>query len=118
MTCLISMAFAIVTSLYAEEGQFVRVTEPFANVYEFLDPQSKIIMQAKKGDHFELVYSGTSWFQVKVKNKVGWIERRAGEVVSDQSGFPVLSITLLLIMIAGTFGGVFVFIQRQKTAEF
>ncbi len=109
------MASAIVTSVSA--AQFVRVEEAFAPVYKFLDPQSEIITQAKKGDHFELVYAGTSWYQVKVNNQVGWLERRAGEVVDTPRSAPLGAFAVFLVIILGTFIALFAFIQKQRTAE-
>ena len=115
---LLTIAFisVLVTCAFAK-GQFVEVSKPFANVYEFLDPKSTILTQAKKGDHYELVYAGTSWYQIKVKEKVGWLERRAGEIVNSPSGIPVGPLVAFVIVLVGTLGGVFLFIQRQKAAE-
>jgi hypothetical protein len=98
-------------------GQYVEVTEDYASVYEFLDPKSKILDQAKKGDRYELVYPGTSWYQIKVAQKVGWLERRSGKIVDGPRGLPVGSLVLLVIVLVVTLGGAFYFIQRQKTAE-
>jgi hypothetical protein len=108
-------------SAFAADGRFVKIKKPFANVYEFLDPKSKILRQAKKGDHFELVYEGTSWYQVKIQDQVGWLERRAGSVV-ENPGLTVLSIpvgtfVLFILLLLGTFAGASMFIYRQKTAE-
>lgn len=104
-----------VCSLAATE--YVEVTNAFAKVYEYLDPKSKIIVHAKKGDHFELVYAGTSWYQVKVKDKVGWLERQAGMVTESTSHLPVGSLILFLVILVATFVGVFFLIQRQKNAD-
>ncbi|MBD3316309.1 MAG: hypothetical protein GF344_11025 [Chitinivibrionales bacterium] len=108
-------------SISAAEKKFVRIKKPFAPVYEFLDPTSKIIVQAKKGDHFELVYEGTSWFQVKVKEKVGWIERRAGIVVTSRGvsvfSIPLSTFVLFLLLLVATFGATSFLIYRQRTVE-
>ena len=61
---------------HAEASKYVEIKSPFANIYEYLDPKSTIIQQAKKGDHYELVYEGTSWYQVKTREKVGWLEKK------------------------------------------
>lgn len=114
---LLFCGLVVMLSATKARAEFVEVTTPYANVYEFLDPKSTIITQAKKGDHFELVYAGTSWYQVKVKEKVGWLERRAGEVVSNPGKLPVVSIALLAVVLIGTLGGVFFVIQKQRNAE-
>ncbi len=105
----------------AADTRFVKIKKPFVNVYEFLDPQSKIIRQAKKGDHFELVYEGTSWYQVKIQEKVGWLEKRAGTVVNTPTptimSLPVGTFILFVLLLLGTFAAVSFFIYRQKTAE-
>jgi hypothetical protein len=113
---LLCYLFLAASSPFAA-SQFVEIKQPLANIYEFLDPKSNIIVQAKKGDHYELVYAGTSWYQVKVQEKVGWLERRAGEVVSSATSVPIGSLVLLVVILLGTFGIVFVFVQKQRTAE-
>jgi hypothetical protein len=103
---------------FSKSGGYVQITKPFANIYEYLDPQSTIIKQAHKGEYFELVSSGTSWYQVKVKDKVGWLEMRAGNVVDAPKklfntipfGVFVLSIGMLIV----TLGLVGFFLYRQK----
>ncbi len=75
------------------ENRYVEIKKPFTSVYEFLDPKSQILVQATKNDVFELVYEGTSWYQVKVKDKVGWVEKSAGMIVSNP-GITVFSIPL------------------------
>ncbi|MBD3419537.1 MAG: hypothetical protein GF398_05395 [Chitinivibrionales bacterium] len=116
--CMVAVS---VVSSFAANGekanQYVEVKAPFANVYEFLDPKSKIIVQATKGETFPLVYAGTSWFQIKVSDKVGWIERRAGVIVDEPNTFPVVELLGFIILLVLTIGGVFYIIQRQKTAE-
>jgi hypothetical protein len=107
----------VVAVFSARASQYVEIKAPLANIYEYLDPKSNIIIQAKKGEHYELVYPGTSWYQVKVKDKVGWLERKAGETVSSVSTIPIGSLVLFLVLLIGTFGVVFVFIQKQRTAE-
>ena len=103
-------------TIFAEGKQYVEITSPFANVYKELDPRSEIIEQAKKGDHLELVYSGTSWYRVTVKGKDGWVEKRAGNVVDNPGGVSFLAIFLLLLLVAGTAGGVYYYIQKSKLA--
>jgi hypothetical protein len=121
LVCCGLFFLAAAFSTAAAEAKFVRVRKPFVNVYEFLDPTSKIITQAKKGDHFELVYEGTSWYQIKVKDKVGWIEKRAGIVVTDRGvsifSIPVGTFVLFLLLLVATFGATSFLIYKQRTAE-
>ena len=121
LTSCAIMLFVLAARTYAVEDRFVKIKKPFVNVYEYLDPRSKIIRQAKKGDHFELVYEGTSWYQVKVADRVGWIERRAGNVV-DSPGMTIIAVPVgtfvfFILLLIGTFVGTSLFIYRQKTAE-
>ncbi|MBD3393214.1 MAG: hypothetical protein GF418_13895 [Chitinivibrionales bacterium] len=123
-TLLVACAAVVtvcVVSSYAADSRFVKIKKPFANVYEYLDPRSKIVQQAKKGDYFELVYEGTSWYQVRVADRVGWVERRAGNVVEDPGltilSIPVGTFVLFILLLLGTFAGASLFIYRQKTAE-
>ena len=99
-------------------GEFVQITEPFVNIYQFLDPKSKVIKMAKKGDRLELVYAGTSWYNVKIGNETGWVERKAGDVIDRPSLFsPILSIALIVIALIGTIFGVTYYIKKQKPVE-
>jgi hypothetical protein len=103
------------------ENRFVKIKKSFANVYEFLDPKSKIVKQAKRGDYFELVYEGTSWYQIKYAENVGWVERRAGNVVENPSitilSIPVGTFVFFIVLLIATFIGTSLFIYRQKSAE-
>jgi len=119
--CVVLLTVLMVSNPHAAETRFVKIRKPFANVYQFLDPKSKVVKQAKRGDCFELIYEGTSWYQVKVANDVGWLERRAGNVV-ENPGFTILSIPIgtfvfFILLLMGTFVGTSLFIYRQKTAE-
>jgi hypothetical protein len=111
---VVSVCFA-----FAGDGKYVEVKKPFANIYEFLDPKSNVLKQVKQGDVLDLVYEGTSWYQVRVKEKVGWLEKRAGIVV-DSPRFMFLSMSpvtiggfVVLLLVAG--GIVFFVIYRQRT---
>ncbi|MGD9200044.1 MAG: hypothetical protein PVI26_00645 [Chitinispirillia bacterium] len=105
----------------ANSPKYVEITKPFASVYERLDPRSNIIVQAQMKDHFELNFEGTSWYNVKVNDKHGWVEKSAGKVV-DNPGATFFSIPLstlfffLLLLFATIFGASFL-IYRQKTVE-
>ncbi|MBN2037336.1 MAG: hypothetical protein JW768_11385 [Chitinispirillaceae bacterium] len=97
-------------------GQYVQITESFVNVYEYLDPKSKVIKMAAKGDRLELIYAGPSWYSVKVGSQNGWVERTAGKVIDRPSIFsPIISIILILIVLAGTIYGVSYYIKKQRT---
>ena len=98
-------------------SQFVKITEPFTNVYERLDPKSTVIKLAKKGDRFDLIYAGPLWYQIKVQDQIGWVERKAGRVVEGTGLFSmVISIVLIVVLVAGTFYAVSSYIKKQKTA--
>jgi hypothetical protein len=117
--CLVFIAMAVSHS--SAESRFVEIKKPFASIYEYLDPQSQILVQASKNQYFELVYEGKSWYQVKVKDKVGWVERSAGIVVNNP-GITVFSVPLgtllfFLLLLVATITGASFLIYKQKTAE-
>ena len=111
----------VATQPSAKPSAYVEVKRPFANVYEFLDPKSTILRQARKGEFFPLVYEGTSWYQVKVKEQVGWLEKRAGDIVDSPRflfySIPFATFSLFIILLIATLTGVSFFIYRQKNAE-
>ena len=113
--------FLLVRGADAAETKYVEVEKPFANVYEYLDPRSNIIKQATKGEYFELVYEGTSWYQVKIKDKVGWLEKRAGQIVDSPKFFfysmSFSTFALFILLLIATLVGVSFIIYRQKAAE-
>jgi hypothetical protein len=98
-------------------SQQVKITEPFVNVYERLDPKSNVLVMAKKGDRFDLIYEGPLWYQVKVKDQIGWIERKAGQVVEGRN---LISLIASILVICGLLAGTIIFVARrinkQKTA--
>jgi hypothetical protein len=98
-------------------AKYVEIKQSFVNVYEFLDPKSNVIIVAKKGDHFELVYEGRSWFQIKIKDKVGWVEQKAGVVVNNPQYLPLGTFFVFVILLLGTLVGVSMYIYRQKAVE-
>lgn len=122
-TVLSGMAFFILVLTLSSfsETRYVEIKRPFASVYEYLDPKSQILIQATKKDHFELVYEGTSWYQVKVKNKVGWVEKSAGIVVSNPGitvfSIPLSTLLFFLLLLIATITGASFLIYKQKTAE-
>ncbi len=96
-------------------GKFVKIENPLANIYEFLDPKSNIIRVAKKGDYFEMVFEGTSWYQIKVQDKVGWLEKKAGTVVDDPKTSNTGVFIVISILLIGTLIGAYYYINKQKT---
>jgi hypothetical protein len=123
--CLVGLcAIAVmlmVRSAGAEPTKFVQITEPFAKVYRYLDPKSEVIKLARKGESFELVYEGTSWYQIKIKDSVGWLEHRYG-VITDAPHFLAFSVSfwtlaLFVVLLLGTLGGVSYMIYRRKAEE-
>jgi hypothetical protein len=106
----------------AQDDKFVKITKPFANVYEYLDPKSAVVTMGKKGDHFKLVFAGDAWFQVQVNEKVGWLSSTDAEISSapqlmlfNSISLPTLIIFILLLL--GTLIGITIFINKHKTAE-
>ncbi len=101
----------------AASSRYVEIKEPFVNIYEFLDPKSNVIKQAKKGDHFELVYEGKAWYQIKIKDKVGWLEKNAGIIVNNPQYLPIGTFLVFVILLLGTLVGVSLYIYKQKSVE-
>jgi hypothetical protein len=101
----------------AASPKYVEVKNSFVNIYEFLDPKSNVIKQAKKGDHFELVYEGKAWYQIKIKDKVGWLEKNAGIVVNNPQYLPIGTFLVFVILLLGTLVGVSLYIYKQKAVE-
>lgn len=117
--CLFVVAFCIAS--YAGETRYVEIKKPFVSVYQFLDPTSKIIVQASRNDHFELVYEGTSWYQIKVKDEVGWVEKSAGIIITNPGssfmGVPMNTFIFFLMLLVATIIGASYLIYKQKSAE-
>jgi hypothetical protein len=102
---------------HAASPKYVEIKTPFVNIYEFLDPKSNVIKQAKKGDHFELVYEGKAWYQIKIKDKVGWLEKTAGIVVNNPQYLPIGTFLVFVILLLGTLVAVSLYIYKQKAVE-
>jgi hypothetical protein len=116
------LTLALANSLYAAPAKFVKITVPFAKVYQYLDPTSMVVKQAKQGEYYRFVSEGTSWYQIKVdENVVGWLEKTQGELVTrEENSIGQIPISLIVIMIIGfivTIGAVGYFISRQQAAE-
>jgi hypothetical protein len=111
------MLMACVSQPRAAGMKFVQINNPLVNIYEFLDPKSNIIKVAKKGDHFELVFEGTSWYQVKVSDKVGWLDKKYGAVVDNPNPSYLGTFIVFTILLVGTLAGVSYYIYKQKTSE-
>jgi hypothetical protein len=111
---IIALFIVLGVSSSVKAEKFLLVEEPLAKVYKELDPKSPLIKQVKKGEYLELIYDGESWHKVKVDGKIGWIERRDGKIVEKQGGTHVASIIFLLLLAAGTLGGVFYYIQKNR----
>jgi hypothetical protein len=103
--------------VHANSGRFVKINISLANIYEFLDPKSNIIRIAKEGDRFEMVFEGTSWYQIKVQDKVGWLEKNAGTVVSGSAGSNAGTWIVIMVLFLGTLSGAYFYIYKQKSAE-
>jgi hypothetical protein len=115
----IAVIFSVVllSPFKAAATQYVKITDPFVNVYEKLDPKSNVLKMVKKGDRLDLLYPGPIWYQVKVGDNIGWVERKAGTVVEGTSVLStVLPIALIIVLLSGTIFGVSAYIKKQKTA--
>ena len=102
---------------HAASPKYVEIKNPFVNIYEFLDPKSNVIKQAKKGDHYELVYEGNAWYQIKIKDKVGWLEKTAGIIVNNPQYLPIGTFLVFVILLLGTLVAVSLYIYKQKAVE-
>ena len=123
LTIIACTTLFLLTSITITQAasQYVVIKKPFVSIYEYLDPKSEILVQASKNEHFELIYSGTAWYQVKVKDKVGWVEKSAGSIV-DNPGYTFFSIPIgtlffFLLLLIATITGASFLIYKQKTAE-
>lgn len=115
MAMFLLVSFSPVKTMAAQ--QYVEITEPFVNVYEFLDPKSSVLSMVKKNDRLELIYAGTTWYQVRIGPKQGWVERKAGHVVDGPAFFsPVISIILVILVLSGTMYGITYYLRKQKKA--
>jgi hypothetical protein len=113
--CLGVLAFLFLTLAKPTfAAQYVKVETSLANIYEFLDPKSKILRTAKEGERFEMVFEGTSWYQIKVQDRVGWLEKGAGSVVNTSSGSNAGTVIVIVLLLGATLGGVFYYINKQK----
>ncbi|MBN1982581.1 MAG: hypothetical protein JW795_13690 [Chitinivibrionales bacterium] len=104
----------------ADKG-FVEIRKPFAEIYQRLDPKSNIITRAKKSDLYELVYEGSSWYQVKVGEQIGWLEKDAGVVVNNRAttilSVPVGTFLFFILLLVATISGASFLIYKQKAVE-
>jgi hypothetical protein len=115
--CALICLFAA-KAVFAEATKYVEVTTPFAKVYRYLDPKSEVLKLVKKGESYELVYEGTAWFQIKIKESVGWLDHREGKVIdAPRLLVSFWGLILFIILLLGTLGGVSYLIYRQKTAD-
>ncbi len=106
------------TSPSSENGhKYVRITQPFANIYKELDPKSDVIREAKKGESLPLVQEGNSWFKVRVNENIGWIEKGAGKVIDDPSQGRMVPVTIFILVLLTAVIVTIFYIQRQKQME-
>ena len=116
--CIGICAFLFLTlARPAHAAQYVKIETSLAHIYEFLDPKSNIIRTAKEGDRYPLVFEGTSWYQIKVQDKVGWLEKKSGSVVTTTSTSNAGVVIVIVLMLLATLGGVFYYINKQKVPQ-
>ncbi|KMQ51663.1 hypothetical protein CHISP_1420 [Chitinispirillum alkaliphilum] len=101
-----------------ENQKFVEITTHFPSVYRNLKPHSEVITQPKRGDRLELVSEGKRWYRVRVGDETGFLETRAGIIISeDSTSKSGLFLILGLLIIGGLAGGgVFYFRKQESTA--
>ena len=97
--------------------KYFEVKTPIANVYKALDPKSEIIKQVMVGERLEVIGEGTSWHNVLVDSKSGWIENQAGKIVHSKKSFPIFSFLFFLLLLGGTGAFVYMKITNVKTTE-
>lgn len=100
-----------------EKTKYFEVKTPIANVYKALDPKSEIIKQVMVGERLEIIGEGTSWHNVLVDSKSGWIENQTGKIVYSKKSFPVFKFLFLLLLICGTGAFVYMRITNVKSTE-
>ena len=111
------LAIVFFMPINAMASQSVVISEPFVNVYERLDPKSNVLKLVKKGDRLDIIYAGPMWYQVKLGNTEGWVERKAGNVVEGTNILStVISTLIILVIMGGTLTVVLMRINKQKTA--
>jgi hypothetical protein len=120
VVCVAACVLGVGTAA-AQESKTVEIRKPIVNIYEYLDPKSDIIKQAKQGEFYELVVAGTSWCQVKVKDRVGWVELRACRITNAPPksflGIPVGIFALFLVLLVLTLLGVALVVYKQMSSE-
>lgn len=110
---IIALLFS--SSSFAQDAkQYVKVTEGFVNVYTELNPKSAVVATVSKGEYLELIASGDLWYKVKMGDKEGWLEKRAGEVTNKAGNGSATLIIIILLLVAGAFGGVAWYIYKSK----
>ena len=101
--------------------KFVEITKSYTSVYEKLDPKSSVLEYANKKDLFPLIFEGTTWYQVKVNDKIGWIEKSSGDIVAHAGmtifSMPIGTFFFLILLIIATISGASYLIYKQKVAE-
>jgi hypothetical protein len=98
----------IIQNVEVPETTYVRVTKLFAPVYQTLDPQAPLLINAKKGQTFRLVSGGASWYLVAYGAKSGYLERRFAEVVGQEK--PLFTDEVIRLLVFGGAGAVLVII--------
>jgi len=96
----------------SEEVRYVRARRELQNVYERLDPRSDIIRQTRRGEYFELISAGESWFRIRIDGREGFLEAKNGKIVASQRA-AYLTNLLVLIVLLGSGVGIFIYVKKQ-----
>jgi hypothetical protein len=57
------------------------------------------------------------WYQIKVQDKVGWLDKKSGTVVNDSTTSDAGTFIIVTILLLATIGGVAFYIYKQKASE-
>ncbi|MDG5814932.1 SH3 domain-containing protein [Chitinispirillales bacterium ANBcel5] len=103
------------------ETKYVEVTRAFPNIYEELDPKSRVIRQPRRGEFLELISQGRRWYKIRTEDgEEGFLEMRAGRVVERKGIFSswqsILGFILNIVLLSGLVVGVVIFVKKQKAA--
>ena len=83
--------------------KYFEVLESPTKILKDLSPQSPILVFAQKNEVYPLVYAGSSWCKIIVKNDTGWAESSRGRVIDSPSVITakIPAIVIISLLAAG-----------------
>ena len=83
--------------------KYFEVLESPTKILKDLSPQSPILAFAQKNEVYPLVYAGSSWCKIIVKNDTGWAESSRGRVIDSPSVITakIPAIVIISLLAAG-----------------